>query len=45
MESIVIYFSYSGNTREMAQIAKCRTGSDICELVSPESLPQDLHTR
>ena len=44
MKSIVLYFSYSGNTREMAQIAKCRTGSDICELVSPESLPQDLHT-
>ncbi len=41
MESIVIYFSYSGNTREMAKIAAEYTHSDICELLSPEPLPKD----
>ena len=42
MKSIVVYFSRSGNTRAMAQIAQSRTGSDICELLSPEPLPQDI---
>ncbi len=42
MKSIVVYFSYSGNTREMARLAAEYTKSDICELVSPESLPKDL---
>lgn len=42
MKSIVVYFSYSGNTREMARVAAEYTNSDICELIPPEPLPQDL---
>ena len=42
MKSIVIYFSYSGNTKELAKVAAERTHSDICELISPEPLPEDL---
>lgn len=42
MKSIVVYFSRSGNTRELATRAAERTSSDIIELTPPEPLPEDL---
>ncbi len=42
MKSIVLYFSYSGNTDEMAKKAADFTSSDICELKSPFPLSDDI---
>ena len=42
MKSIVLYFSYSGNTDEMAKKAADFTSSDICELKSPIPLSDDI---
>ena len=44
MKALIVYYSYSGNTRRIAQQIQKKTGGDLAEIRTVEPYPDDYDT-